>query len=94
VLLRGTSVGRDTTNNKRKYGKQVLTTARQQSPWHKPIIFTLKDEEEVTYPYKDAFIIYMVLTNYRVHRELVDVKNFVNILSRDVMTQMRIDPSR
>jgi hypothetical protein len=48
----------------------------------------------VTYPHKDAFIIYMVLTNYRVHRELVDVENFVNILSRDVMTQMRIDPSR
>jgi hypothetical protein len=36
----------------------------------------------------------MVLVNHKVHIILMDGDNFVNILSRDVMPQMGIDPLR
>jgi hypothetical protein len=48
----------------------------------------------VTYPHEDALVIFAVLANHMVHRVLVDDDSYVNILSREVMSQTRIDPFR
>jgi len=73
-------------NNKRKYRKQVLIAARQQSLWHNPINFTLEDGEGVTYPYENALVISMILAN---HRVIVDDESSINILFRDVMIPIK-----
>lgn len=49
VILGWISAGGDITNNKRKY---VFITAQQQSPWNKPFISIIEDEEGATYPIK------------------------------------------
>lgn len=86
VILEGTSVRGDTSSGKKKHWKQVLTTVHQQNLYHEPIIFTPEDEEGVTYSHEDALVIFMVLANHRVHGVLVDDRNSVNILSKDVMS--------
>ncbi|KAF9677928.1 hypothetical protein SADUNF_Sadunf08G0158900 [Salix dunnii] len=35
----------NSNNRNKKYRKQILTTTRLTVQWHKPIVFTLKDEE-------------------------------------------------
>lgn len=57
------------------------------------ITYTLEDGDGVTYPYEDALVISKILANHQVHKVLVDDKNLVNILSRDVISYIGIDPS-
>jgi len=56
--------------------------------------FTLENREEVTYPYEDTLVTSTVLSNHQIHKVLVDDGSSVNILSRDVMSQIGINPSR
>jgi hypothetical protein len=86
VILEGTFIRGDTSSRKKKYRKQVLTIVCQQSLWHKPITFTSKDEEGVTYPYEDALVISTILATHRVHRVLMDDDSSINILSRYIMS--------
>jgi hypothetical protein len=89
VILGGTSAIGDSGSGKKKYRKQVLTNM-----WHELIIFTLEDREGVTFTLEDALVISTVLAIHLVYRILMDDGTVINILSRDVMTQMGIDPSR
>ena len=56
--------------------------------------FTLENREEVTYPYEDTLVTSTVLSNHQIHKVVVDDGSLVNILSRDVMSQIEINPSR
>jgi hypothetical protein len=50
----------DTFNGKRKYEKQVLTTAYQHNSRYELITFTLKDGEGATYSHEDILVISIV----------------------------------
>lgn len=89
VILGGTLAIGDSGSGRKKYRKQVLTNM-----WHELIIFTLEDREGVTFTLEDALVISTVLAIHLVYRILMDDGTMINILSRDVMTQMGIDPSR
>jgi hypothetical protein len=44
----------------------------------------------VTFLYENALIISIVISNHRVHRVLVNDGNAINILSMEIMVQVRI----
>jgi hypothetical protein len=44
----------------------------------------------VTFLYENALIISIVISNHRVHRVLVNDGNSINILSMEIMVQVRI----
>jgi ssRNA-specific RNase YbeY (16S rRNA maturation enzyme) len=62
-----------------------VTTTRSLSQWHELIVFTLKDEEGMTFPHEDALVISTVIFNHKIHRVLVDDDSTTNILSVEVM---------
>jgi len=74
--------------------KQVLITIHLLNAWHEPILFTVEYGKGVTFPHENSLVISIVLTNYHVYMILVDDGGVINILSNDVMTQTKIDPSR
>jgi ssRNA-specific RNase YbeY (16S rRNA maturation enzyme) len=62
-----------------------VTTTRSLSQWYEPIVFTLKDEEGMTFAHEDALVISTVIFNHKIHRALVDDDSTTNILSVEVM---------
>jgi hypothetical protein len=57
MILEGFSTSKYTSNRKRKYGKQVVTTTHQQDTWYELITFTLDDRDGVIYPFEDALLL-------------------------------------
>lgn len=43
------------------------------------------------FSYKDALVIYTILSHYNVHMILIDDKSMVNILLEDAMTHMDVE---
>lgn len=96
MILGGTSTRGNGGNGKKNIWSKSLPTTHLLNAWHEPILFTLEDGEGVTFSHENSPVISIVsrLTNHRVYMILVDDCGVINILSNDVMTQTRIDPSR
>ena len=73
---------------------EVLTSVRFPNICHEPITFTLEYGKGMVFSYEDALVMSTVLSNHRVYRVLMDYISAINILSSDMMAQIRINLSR
>jgi hypothetical protein len=68
--------------------KSLLLLSTKHMAW--AFSFTLEDGVEVIFPHEDALVILTILSNHYVYRVLADYNSAINILSSDVMAQIRI----
>lgn len=68
--------------------KSLLLLSTKHMSW--AFSFTLEDGVEVIFPHDDALVILTILSSHYVHKVLVDYNSAINILSSDVMAQIRI----
>jgi hypothetical protein len=54
-------------------------------------MFTLEDEEEVTFSHENAWLSLLSYINYNVHKVFVDDGSVMNIFSKDALIQIGMD---
>lgn len=82
MILEGTLSRGDTSTTRENIGSKSLQQL-DNKVYSIILLFSLqKIENEVTYPYENALVIYTVLAN---HRVIMNDGSSINILSRDVM---------
>jgi hypothetical protein len=71
-----------------------VTPSKSQKRETQPIVFTDEDLQGVTFPHDDTLVVTLLISNYNVHKVLIDTGRLADILFMGAFERMAIDKGR